>query len=406
MNINQSDIDNKTIEHNDIINDNNKHVENTNEIKNWEDLDLSDDILRGIFTYGFEAPSEIQKIAIMPIIKKHDIIAQAQSGTGKTGTFSIGTLQTINVKEKTTQAIIIAPTHELANQISSVISGLGSCMEGLKIKTIIGGTSMQDDAAEIRENTPHIVVGCAGRIYDMIKRNYLNVYTVKLFVLDEADEMLSKGFKDQIYNIFQYLNENIQVAIFSATMPEEILTLTNKFMRNPIKITMKREELNLNGIKQYFLAIHNDHAKYDMLKQLFSRISVNQCIIYCNSVKRVIDLHRAMTEEGFSVCAIHSSMDKSERNKMFTQFRSGGFRVLISSNVTARGIDIQQVSTVINFDIPKCVHTYLHRIGRSGRWGRKGVAINFITRKDVFELKKIENYYKISIDELPNDFKE
>jgi translation initiation factor 4A len=381
-------------------------VENikNDEIKNWEDLNIKDNLLRGIFAYGFEAPSEIQKKAIQPIIQKHDIIAQAQSGSGKTGTFSIGTLERINIDEKTTQAIILAPTHELAKQITAVISGIGSFFTGLTVKTLIGGTSIQEDANNIRETPPHIIVGCAGRVYDMIKRRYVNTNNLKLLILDEADEMLSKGFKDQIYNIFQFLNEDIQVALFSATMPNEILSLTKKFMRDPVKIIVKKEELNLACIQQYFVAVYNDHAKYDMLKQLFAVISLNQCIIYCNSVKRVIDLYKAMIEEGFSVCSIHSNMDKTERDNMFKSFRSGNYRVLISSNITARGIDVQQVSTVINFDIPKCVNTYLHRIGRSGRWGRKGLAINFVTKRDVYDMKKIENHYKINILELPEKF--
>jgi translation initiation factor 4A len=189
-------------------------------------------------------------------------------------------------------------------------------------------------------------------------------------------------------------------------MPDDILNLTQKIMRNPVKITMKKEELNLECIKQYFVALSDDLNKYETLKDLFSVISVNQCIIYCNNVKRVIDLQNAMTNDGYSVCSIHSSMDKSEREKVFATFRQGTYRVLISSNITARGIDVQQVSTVINFDVPKCVHTYLHRIGRSGRWGRKGLAINFITKRDVFTMKKIESYYSISIDELPSNIKD
>ena len=381
---------------------------NTNDIQtieSWEDFGLKTDLLRGIFSYGFENPSEIQKKAIYPIINGKDIIAQAQSGCGKTGTFSISTLQRIDVTKPELQALIISPTHELAKQTASVISALGSCMEGLVIKTMIGGTSVQQDAADIAENPPHIIVGCAGRIHDMVRRKHINLYTVKIFVLDEADEMLSGGFKDQIYNIFQYFNEDIQVALFSATMPDEIITLAHKFMREPVKITMKKEDLNLECIQQYFIAVQNDYYKYDMLKHLFEMISVNQCIIYCNSVKRVVDLHRAMLDEGFSVCAIHSSMEKTERDATFRNFRNGGFRVLISSNITARGIDVQQVATVINFDITGDVHTYLHRIGRSGRWGRKGLAINFITRRDIHTIRSIENYYKITINELPNDFK-
>ena len=386
------------------MNDNIDSNVNIKTINTWDDFELKDGLLRGIYAYGFENPSEIQKKAILPIISGNDTIAQAQSGTGKTGAFSISTLQRIDINKKELQGLIIVPTHELAKQISSVITSIGNSMEGLVIKTMIGGTSVQQDISDMNENPPHVIVGCAGRIYDMIRRKNINVNTVKLFILDEADEMLSGAFKDQIYNIFQHFNSNIQVAIFSATMPEEILTLSNKFMRNPIKITMKKEELNLEGIQQYFIAIQNDFYKFETLKQLFTMISVNQCIIYCNSVKRVIDLHRAMSDEGFSVCAIHSSMDKVERDNTFRNFRSGGYRVLISSNITARGIDVQQVATVINFDITNCVHTYLHRIGRSGRWGRKGLAINFVTKRDIGCMRNIEEHYKISINELPKDF--
>jgi superfamily II DNA/RNA helicase len=391
---------NNTIETN-VETEENQKIDEFPLIQTWDEYDIKSNLLRGIYAYGFESPSEIQKKAIMPIIKGRDIFAQAQSGSGKTGTFSIGILQNIDTAIQSTQAIILAPTHELAKQIATVITNLGAFIEGLIVKTIIGGTSLQQDVADIREKCPHIIVGCTGRIYDMIIRKYLKVSNVKMLVLDEADEMLSKGFKEQIYNIFQHLNKDLQFVLFSATMPEEILTLTNKIMINPVKITMKKEELNLECIKQYFVALENDLHKYETLKDLFSVISVNQCIIYCNNVKRVIDLQNAMTNDGYSVCSIHSSMDKSEREKVFASFKHGTYRVLISSNITARGIDVQQVSTVINFDIPNCVHTYLHRIGRSGRWGRKGLAINFITKHDIFTMKKIESYYKISIDELP-----
>uniref|UniRef100_A0A6C0I4E4 RNA helicase n=1 Tax=viral metagenome TaxID=1070528 RepID=A0A6C0I4E4_9ZZZZ len=380
-------------------NSNYKHVM----YERWDHFDFKMDLLRGIYAMGFENPSDIQKRGIHPIISGQDVIAQAQSGSGKTGTFSISALQSVDVEKKELQAIIIAPTHELVKQITKVIETLGSFMEGLRIKTILGGTSIQQDAAELRERPPHIIVGCAGRIYDMVRRRHLDLSTMKLFILDEADEMLSMGFKDQIYNIFQNFPETIQVALFSATLPDDILELTKKFMRDPVKITMKKEDLKLDCIDQRFIALANDGMKYDTLKDLFAFISLSQCIIYCNSVKRVNDLYQAMVSEGFSVCAIHSSMDKVERDSVFAGFRGGAHRVLISSNVTARGIDVQQVSTVINFDIPKCVHTYLHRIGRSGRWGRKGLAINFVTRQDVHLLKKIEEHYQSNISELTMD---
>ena len=380
------------------------YMQTEDESKTWEDFDMKTDLLRGVFTYGFECPSAIQKKTFPHIKAGKDIIAQAQSGSGKTGAFTIGLLERIDVNEKTLQGLVIAPTHELANQISNVICSIGSIMKGLTVKTIVGGTSIQESAAELKADCPHIIVGCAGRIFDMVKRRYINLSSVKLFVLDEADEMLSRGFKDQIYNIFQCFGKDIQVALFSATIPPEILLLTEKFMRDPVKITVKAEDLTLECIEQFFLAIYDDFAKFDMLKRLFSVISINQCIIYCNSVKRVTDLYDAMTADGFSVCQIHSSMDKMEREKTFKAFRGGNYRVLISSNVTARGIDIQQVSTVINFDIPKDTSTYLHRIGRGGRWGRKGCAINFVTKRDIFNMRKIEQHFNINIKELPLDY--
>ena len=394
----------------DLVNNNETTSVETDETENkytvekWDELEISENLLRGIYSYGFEKPSEIQKKSIAPIIAGRDIIAQAQSGMGKTGAFSIGTLQRIDVSQPAIQAILLAPTHELVKQTQKVIQSLGSQIPGLKVKTLIGGTSIQEDAQDIRDNCPHIIVGCAGRVYDMFRRRYINGRSIKIMVLDEADVMLSTGFKEQIYNLFQHLSEDVQVAVFSATLPPDILLLTNKFMRNPVKITMAAEKLNLECIKQYYIAVRHDNDKFDVLKDLFSFISLSQCIIYCNSVRRVSDLYNAMIADGFSVCCIHSSMDRIERDREFQEFRSGKYRVLISSNVTARGIDIQQVSTVINFDIPKDEHTYLHRIGRSGRWGRKGMAINFVTRFDIHNMKRIEEYYKINIEELPANF--
>ena len=237
----------------------------------------------------------------------------------------------------------------------------------------------------------------------MMRRDRISSKNIKLIILDEADEMLSSGFKEQVYNIFQYLNSDIQVCLFSATLPDEINIITEKIMRNPIKIYVKREQLTLEGISQYYVAVNDDREKYLTLKDIFSFLTLSHTIIYCNSIKRVQDLFEAMCEDGFPVCRIHSNMDKSERDKSFNDFRNGISRVMISSNVTARGIDVQQVSVVINFDLPKCVHTYLHRIGRSGRWGRKGVGINFITRRDVMQIKKIEEHYSTQITEMSED---
>jgi translation initiation factor 4A len=385
----------------------NNNEEETHEssllINTWDDLNIDPNILRGIYAKGFENPSPIQKKAILPIVEGRDIIAQAQSGTGKTGAFVIGALSRVNLKDNNTQVLILSPTRELTTQTSAVVNDIGCSMEGLKVQVLFGGCVIDDDSDFNKKNVPHIICGCPGRVFDMIRRYKISTSKIKLVILDEADEMLSSGFKEQVYNILQNFNNDIQIALFSATLPNEIYNITTKIMRNPVKISVKSEQLTLEGIFQYYVALEDDRQKYATLKDIFSYISVSQCIIYCNSVKRVSDLYEAMKEDEFPVCCIHSGMDKHDRDAAFNEFRVGKSRVLISSNVTSRGIDIQQVSTVINFDIPKCIHNYLHRIGRSGRWGRKGVGINFVTRRDITKLKEIEAHYNCQIKEMPSN---
>lgn len=367
----------------------------------WDELDVDPRILRGIYSYGFEIPSPIQSKSIISICKGKDIIAQAQSGTGKTASFTIGTLSRIDTNCNYTQAIILAPTRELATQIANVITSISCMIENIKIKTIIGGTSISDD---IRSDPPHIVVGCPGRVYDMIRRQYIDGRNIKILVMDEADEMLSQGFLEQIKNIILKMNSNTQIALFSATLPSNINEITDRFMRNPVNIIVKAESLTLEGIKQYYIAVNNDHEKYSTLKDIYHLISVSQCIIYCNSVNRVVELYNSMKNDNFPVSCIHSKMYKDERQIAFNEFKSGASRVLISSDITARGIDIQQVSIVINFDVPKNIHTYLHRIGRSGRFGRKGCGINLVTLRDTNKMREIETYYATQIKEFPNNF--
>lgn len=370
-------------------------------INNWEDCVTNEDLLRGIYAYGFEKPSAIQSKAIYPITCKRDVIAQAQSGTGKTGAFTVSSLSLIDTSLPDTQALLLAPTHELAKQITSVITSLGQYIPGLRVGTFIGGSSIMEDR---NMDTPHVAVGCPGRVYDMFRRRFLKPDNLRIIVIDEADEMLSKGFQEQIQSIFQMLSAEVQVAIFSATLTRDVMDLTPRFMNNPVKITMEAEKLSLEGIRQYYVAVRSDDDKFDALKKLFNYITVTQCIIYCNSVHRVAQLCDAMRDEGYSVDCIHRNMSKEDRDRVFQEFRSGGLRFLISSNITARGIDIQQVSVVINFDITSDVHTYLHRIGRSGRWGRKGTAINFISPRDIRVMRDIENYYRIQVQPLPEDF--
>ena len=376
-----------------------------NEFKEWDELDIDENILRGIYGMGFEKPSIIQQKAIIPIMNKKDLIAQAQSGTGKTAAFSIGALSVINVKEPVTQVLILSPTKELTMQTSSVVKRLGQMMDGLNVQALYGGVQIEisNQFNDKNKNVPHIICGCPGKVYDYIKRNKVTTSSIQLIIMDEADELLSSGFDEQVYNIFQKLNTNVQVALFSATLPTSVQNTIKKIMRNPINICVNPEQLTLDGIAQYYIAVEDDRQKYDTLKQIYTGISMSQCIIYCNSVKRVSDLYDAMKDDEFPVSKMHSNMDKSDRENAFLEFKSGKSRVLISSNVTARGIDIQQVSVVINFDIPNDVCTYLHRIGRSGRWGRKGISINLITRRDIAKMKEIETYYACNIKPMPNN---
>ena len=380
--------------------DSNKYV--SKEFAIWEDLeDLNPDLLRGIYAYGFDKPSIIQQKSILSLFDKKDIIAQAQSGTGKTGAFSVGVLQNIDASVNKVQAVILVPTRELAKQIQDVVTSLGSFVKLLKIQLLVGGTSTEQDVHALKNNTPHIIVGCPGRVHDMMRRQHIRGADINMIILDEADEMLSVGFKEQVYNIFNFLNSNVQVGLFSATLPEELHTLSEKFLRNPVKILVKSEQLTLEGITQHMIALEDDSQKYSTLKDIYNMLSVTQSIIYCNSIKRVVDLNEAMRQDNFPVCCIHSGMEKHERDEAFSDFKCGKHRVLISSNVTARGIDVQNVGVVINFDVPKDVHTYLHRIGRSGRWGRKGIAINFVTRWDLKKIKEFEVYYQTTITEMP-----
>lgn len=379
-------------------------TDNVKCIENWDDLDIPQNLLRGIYAYGFETPSPIQKQAISPMLQRKDLLAQAQSGTGKTGCFTVGTLTVIDPTIPQLQAILLSPTRELAMQTQTVLEAIGTFLKGLKTQLLVGGTSMDKCIHSLSENTPHVVVGCPGRVFDMLRRKKISSETIKLIVLDEADEMLSSGFKEQVYNIFQCMPSDVQVALFSATLPNEIHVITDKFMRNPVKVLVKAEALTLEGISQYYVSIENDEQKFDCIKDLFGSFSMSQCIIYCNSVKRVQDLYNAMIADNFPVGQIHSGMEKEERIRSFEDFKRGTSRVLISSNVTARGIDVQQVSTVINFDLPMCVHTYIHRIGRSGRWGRKGISINFVTRRDQSKLKEIEQHYSTEIVKMPDNW--
>merc|ERR1711959_533600 len=369
------------------------------ECSTFDEMNLKEDLLRGIYAYGFEKPSTIQQRAIIPIVKGHDTIAQAQSGTGKTATFSIGTLQVVDLGKRECQALLLAPTRELANQSHKVVCSIGDYLN-VVCHACIGGTKVSDDIDMLRRGV-HIVVGTPGRVFDMIDRRALDARNVKVFVLDEADEMLSRGFTDQIYDVFRKLPENVQVGLFSATMPEEVLEMSGKFMNEPMRILVKRDELTLEGIKQFYVAVEHEEWKLDTLCGLYETLTITQAIIYCNARHKVDWLTEQLHSRDFTVSALHGDMDQKERELIMKEFRSGSSRVLITTDLLARGIDVQQVSLVINYDLPKDRENYIHRIGRSGRFGRKGVAINFIVSEDVRVLRDIEQFYNTQIEEMP-----
>ena len=372
-----------------------------NVVYKFDDLNLKPNIVRGIFGYGYETPSAIQQRAILPITEGRDVLAQAQSGTGKTATFTISALQRINENEKATQALILAPTRELALQIKNVITAIGLYLK-VTVHASIGGTSMSDDIEAFRSGV-QIVVGTPGRVLDMIERRYFKTDKVKMFSLDEADEMLSSGFKEQIYNIFRLLPETTQIVLLSATMPQDVLEVTTKFMNNPVRILVKKDELTLEGIKQFYINVELEDYKFDCLCDLYDSISVTQAVIFCNTRSKVEFLTNKLREQHFTVSAIHADLPQAERDTIMKEFRSGSSRILISTDLLARGIDVQQVSLVINYDLPANKENYIHRIGRGGRFGRKGVAINFVTDRDVGMMREIEKFYSTQIEEMPAD---
>ena len=367
----------------------------------FDNLNLNDDLLRGIYSYGFENPSPIQGKAIPHMNDKKDLIAQAQSGTGKTGAFSIGILNNIDPESNTTQALIINPTHELANQNYSVMKDLSIYMN-INVLSVVGGTNVrkcQDDLKKL----PHIVVGTPGRILDMVQKRYLITEKMKILILDEADEILSYGFKESIYNIIQYIPKDTQICIYSATMPDEVIELTDKFMNKPERILVDKEKLTLDGILQFYINVKVNDWKFDVLTDIYDTINVAQCIIYINSKNKLMEVNDRLKEKGFPVECIHGELSSDLRKQIMEDFKSGKLRILLSTDLLSRGIDIQQLSLVINFDLPREKETYIHRIGRSGRYGRKGVSINFVTERDLEYQGEIQSFYNTKIEEMPQN---
>jgi len=372
-------------------------------VQSFEDMGLDDEVLHGVYSYGFTKPSVIQQKAIVPLTKDINLIGQSQSGTGKTGAFSVGALQTVMNQRKRNKkgcgVLILTPTRELATQVFNVTTSIGQHMD-LKAFKCIGGTDHRQNIGQLKRGC-ELVVGTPGRVYDMLTRKALYGADVELLVLDEADEMLD-GFRDNVYDILQLL-PNAKVALFSATMPTQVLDLANQFIPDALKIIVKTEELTLEGIRQYYVAMENDDWKYDVLRDIYNAISITSCVIFCNTRRKVDWLADQLQRQNFTVASTHGSLDSEERRKILDDFRNGVTRILITTDLLSRGIDVQHVSIVINYDLPSNLESYLHRIGRSGRFGRKGVAINFVGPDDAQHLRDIEKFYNTHIEEMPSD---
>ena len=370
--------------------------------ESFDSMGLPDNLLRGIYAHGFEKPSPIQQKAIVPIKNGNDILAQAQSGTGKTGAFSIGAMCHIDPALKKPQVLVLVPTRELAQQIEYVATHIGSHLP-LSVYSATGGTPLNADLKALERGVQYIV-GTPGRIYDLMHRNALQRQNIKVVIMDEADQMLEDRFREQVMCILSLgFPKDTRIALFSATMPKEVVEFAENLLQNPMRILIPPEEVTLEGIKQYFVELPREDWKYEVLCDLYQQLNINQAIIYCNKRQKVEWLAEKMSAQGFPLSFIHGDMDVEERRRRMTDFRKGGIRVLISTDLLARGIDVQQVSLVINYELPIQRENYIHRIGRSGRFGRKGVSINLLLPEETKLMKEIESFYSTQVVSLPED---
>jgi translation initiation factor 4A len=377
----------------------------TPEIKEFaafDDMGLPDDLLRGIYSFGFERPSKIQSKAIVPMKEGRDLLAQAQSGTGKTGTFVIGALSHVDPQIKKPQVLVLVHVRELAQQIAAVAKGIGGSMK-LQVLCAVGGNSLREDIKAL-ENGAQFIVGTPGRIFDLVNRNVLDRSCIRCLVMDEADQMLEELFYKQVMCILEKgFPQETRVALFSATLPPEVVEVANKILRDPVRILIPAASVRLEGIQQFFVPLEREDHKFECICDLYKHLNISQAVIFCNKRQKAEMLAEKMSAQGFPITCIHGELEKPERARRMEQFIKGQTRVMISTDMLARGIDIQQVSLVINYELPTNRENYVHRIGRAGRFGRKGTTINLLLPEEEGMMKDISDHYGMSLQELPND---
>jgi len=376
---------------------------------NFDTMCLEEWLLRGIYAYGFDRPSAIQQRAIVPLVRGSDVIVQSTAGTGKTATWVIGVLSHIDSSIDKAQALILCPNRELGRQSARLVMSLGSYKENLRCHYLVGGLGITDEITAIRRG-PQIITGTPGRVYDMINRGILDTASIKMIVFDEVDELFSRGFEDIMRDIFIMLvPDGLQVAFVSATLPPECLSMAQRMMINPIRIIERRTpEKTLTGLVQFYVNCEEERWKYDTLMDLVSDSNVTQMVIYCNSRRKAEWLTEKLTNNGFSVSIVTNDTNNEEREKNMNAFRTGSTRFLIGTDLARFSIDgsVRSIGFYLNYDIPHNKEHYLHRIGKSGRFGRKGVAVSFITKEQVRELQELESFYSTQIGELPANFVE
>lgn len=366
----------------------------------FEDYFLKRELLMGLFEMGFEKPSPIQEEAIPVALAGRDILARAKNGTGKTGAYLIPLLERVDLSVNTASALVLVPTRELALQTAQVCKKLGKHIEGLEVMVTTGGTSLRDDIVRLHQPV-HILIATPGRVLDLADKKVCKLERCKSVILDEADKLLSQEFTVVVEQLLRnHLPSNRQICLFSATFPFALKGFRDKWQKKPFEINLM-DELTLRGITQFY-AFVEESKKVHCLNTLFSKLQINQSIIFCNSVNRVELLARKITQLGYSCFFIHAKMPQAHRNRVFHDFRSGACRNLVSSDLFTRGIDIQAVNVVINFDFPKSSETYLHRVGRSGRFGHRGLAISLLTFEDRYNLFKIEQELGTEIGPIPS----
>ncbi|GMH95702.1 hypothetical protein TrVE_jg5785 [Triparma verrucosa] len=366
--------------------------------REFEDFFLKRELLMGIFEKGFEKPSPIQEEAIPIILQNRNVLARAKNGTGKTAAYIIPCLEKTDTSKPEIQVLMLIPTRELALQTSAIVKEVGKHMN-LQCMVTTGGTSLKDDIMRLYQPV-HIIVATPGRILDLASKDVAKLGNCKTIIMDEADKLLSPEFQPVLEQLIGMCNEAHQICMFSATFPVTVKSFCQQFVPNPYSINLM-DELTLRGISQFYAYVL-ERQKVHCLNTLFTKLEINQSIIFCNSVNRVELLAKKITELGFSCFYIHAKMQQSNRNRVFHEFRNGATRHLVTSDLFTRGIDIQSVNCVINFDFPKNSETYLHRIGRSGRFGHLGLAVNLITAEDKGNLRRIEQELGTEIKPIPS----